>query len=81
MAENIEVFLQRAKNFDNSKFTKKTVDLAEKVRITGVYPCDFCDICDDTKVCGKRDCLAWYRWFQYHWQNIQKSAGKKDCDV
>ena len=74
MGELIDHFLLKDKEsaFRCSDEMQALIAESEK----GKYPCKHCTVCKYPEFCSKQDCLAWYRWFQYHWANIRKAGGK-----
>ena len=70
MSRHIESFLRNVKQNPDG-YTQKYLELASETE-NGEYPCNKCTICNDPDNCSKIPCICWYRWFQKHWQDIQK---------
>lgn len=71
---DLDAFIKNAKENPFS-YDPKKLKIAFEAEEKGILPCSICDY-ENTNICNNKMCIAWYRWFQTEWQNIQEAAGK-----
>ncbi len=72
----MDAFLKNAKE-NPFGYSPQALELALEAEEKGTYPCKKCTCCEDPDFCSKMICIAWYRWFQKHWHDIQKAGEGK----
>jgi len=71
--QTMDAFLRNAKE-NPSGYNAQAMGLAVEAEEKGTYPCGKCTCCEDPEACSKMTCIAWFRWFQKHWHDIQKAG-------
>ncbi len=72
--QTMDAFLKNAK-VNIFSYSPAAMELALEAEEKGTYPCgEKCTCCKDPEACSKIICIAWYRWFQKHWHDIQKAG-------
>lgn len=71
--QSMEAFFKNAK-VNIFSYNPAAMELALEAEEKGIYPCGKCTCCEDPEACSKITCIAWYRWFQKHWHDIQKAG-------
>lgn len=70
----MDAFLRNAKA-NIFSYSPAAMALALEAEEKGTYPCKKCTCCEAPEFCSKMTCIAWYKWFQKHWHDIQKAGG------